>query len=120
MKNRIYNILFIFATTLLLSLVANNNEKNNFDTLSIEVEECYIPLFFATDDNNNPYDYDVLDDYFVGKTSAHISAKVLKYFIPSYIFTQPTPCEYISKPSNNTDNVLLSWYAESHSRAPTC
>ena len=122
MKNRLlYSALFIFFATLLLSFVAKSNVANNHLQISnLEVEECYIPLFFATDDNNNPYDYDVLDDYFVGRLSAHYSHHLLKYLLPLYLFIIHISKECTCRSFIVVDNILLSWYATSHSRAPTC
>ena len=70
MKIRLYNILILFVVASLFS-IAINRECVNFDELRLEVEESYTSLFFYLDDNDNPYDYDVLDDYFVVKSQVH-------------------------------------------------
>ena len=70
MKIRLYNILILFVVASLFS-IATNRECVNFDELRLEVEESYTSLFFHLDGNGNPYDYDVLDDYFNVKSQIH-------------------------------------------------
>ena len=76
MKIRLYNILILFVVASFFS-IAINRECVNFDELRLEVEESYTSLFFYLDDNDNPYDYDVLDDYFVVKSQVHQKQKYI-------------------------------------------
>ena len=42
--------------------MAVNRECPNLDNSIYEVEECYTSFLFHLDGNDNPYDYDILDD----------------------------------------------------------
>ena len=116
MKTRLYNILILFVIVSLFSIVTNR-ECVNFDDLEIEVDESYTSLFFHLDGNDNPYDYDILDDYFVVKNPVH--QKQIKF-----ILSAPTmSLDLSSRGKDILDipfvNQLLRWCIIRHVRGPT-
>ena len=116
MKIRLYNILVFFVIASSFS-IAINRKRVNFDELVLEVEECYTSLFFHLDGNDNPYDYDVLDDYFVVKSQ--FNQKQIKNILSAPAIS----LELLAKGKNILDflfdNQLLRRCIVRHVRGPT-
>lgn len=116
MKYRLYNILILFVVASFYSIAANR-DCVNFDDLDHEVEACYTSLFFHLDGNDNPYDYDVLDDYFVVKSQFHqkqIKNILLAPTIPLLLSTKDK--EFLTL---FFVDQLLRWCILRHVRGPT-